>query len=177
MTDYGFDGHPLRKDFPLTGYTEIRYDEEKKRIVVEPLELTQAFRNFEGGTAAWEQVGQGHDRKPESVSAGYIKGCLSYGKVANDQTVQAANSQARAKARRGKEVMAAAADHFRHCRNIPTLYIPHIITEPRLSNAVNPNQRNVDARLSPQNNIEMTTRLTCRSSVALQSFRHHLSKS
>lgn len=54
MTDYGFDGHPLRKDFPLTGYTELRYDEEKKRIVVEPLELTQAFRNFEGGTAAWE---------------------------------------------------------------------------------------------------------------------------
>lgn len=54
MTDYGFDGHPLRKDFPLTGYTEIRYDEERKRIVVEPLELTQAFRNFEGGTAAWE---------------------------------------------------------------------------------------------------------------------------
>jgi len=68
MTDYGFDGHPLRKDFPLTGYTEIRYDEEKKRIVVEPLELTQAFRNFEGGSGAWEQVGPGHDRKPESVS-------------------------------------------------------------------------------------------------------------
>ncbi|OQN95486.1 NADH-ubiquinone oxidoreductase 30.4 kDa subunit, mitochondrial [Cryoendolithus antarcticus] len=66
MTDYGFDGHPLRKDFPLTGYTEIRYDEEKKRIVVEPLELTQAFRNFEGGTAAWEQVGPGQDRKPET---------------------------------------------------------------------------------------------------------------
>ncbi|KAI9826581.1 MAG: NADH-ubiquinone oxidoreductase 30.4 kDa subunit, mitochondrial [Thelocarpon impressellum] len=65
MTDYGFDGHPLRKDFPLTGYTEIRYDEEKKRIVVEPLELTQAFRNFEGGTAAWEQVGPGKDRQPD----------------------------------------------------------------------------------------------------------------
>ncbi|KAI9742994.1 MAG: NADH-ubiquinone oxidoreductase 30.4 kDa subunit, mitochondrial [Claussenomyces sp. TS43310] len=65
MTDYGFDGHPLRKDFPLTGYTEIRYDEEKKRIVVEPLELTQAFRNFEGGTASWEQVGPGMDTKPE----------------------------------------------------------------------------------------------------------------
>lgn len=64
MTDYGFDGHPLRKDFPLTGYTEIRYDEEKKRIVVEPLEMTQAFRNFEGGTSAWEQVGTGVDRKP-----------------------------------------------------------------------------------------------------------------
>ncbi|TGO67354.1 hypothetical protein BOTNAR_0044g00360 [Botryotinia narcissicola] len=64
MTDYGFDGHPLLKDFPLTGYTEIRFDEEKKCIVVEPLELTQAFRNFEGGTAAWEQVGPGVDRKP-----------------------------------------------------------------------------------------------------------------
>lgn len=68
MTDYGFDGHPLRKDFPLTGYTEIRYDEEKKRIVVEPLELTQAFRNFEGGTAAWEQVGPGHNKTPDTVS-------------------------------------------------------------------------------------------------------------
>ena len=68
MTDYGFDGHPLRKDFPLSGYTEIRYDEEKKRIVVEPLEMTQAFRNFEGGTAAWEQVGPGLDKKPNQVS-------------------------------------------------------------------------------------------------------------
>lgn len=69
MTDYGFDGHPLRKDFPLTGYTEIRYDEEKKRIVYEPLELTQAFRNFESGTAAWEQVGPGVDSTPDSVSS------------------------------------------------------------------------------------------------------------
>jgi NADH dehydrogenase (ubiquinone) Fe-S protein 3 len=72
MTDYGFDGHPLRKDFPLTGYTELRFDEEKKRIVVEPLELTQAFRNFEGGSAAWEQVGPGHDRKPEEVRFGFL---------------------------------------------------------------------------------------------------------
>ncbi|RKU48707.1 NADH-ubiquinone oxidoreductase 30.4 kDa subunit, mitochondrial [Coniochaeta pulveracea] len=66
MTDYGFEGHPLRKDFPLTGYTEIRYDEEKKRIVTEPLELTQAFRNFEGGSSVWEQVGPGVDRTPDS---------------------------------------------------------------------------------------------------------------
>ncbi|KAJ9133077.1 hypothetical protein NKR23_g10959 [Pleurostoma richardsiae] len=66
MTDYGFEGHPLRKDFPLTGYTEIRYDEEKKRIVTEPLELTQAFRNFEGGSSAWEQIGTGNDQKPET---------------------------------------------------------------------------------------------------------------
>ncbi|KAK3692081.1 NADH-ubiquinone oxidoreductase 30.4 kDa subunit-like protein [Podospora appendiculata] len=66
MTDYGFEGHPLRKDFPLTGYTEIRYDEEKKRIVTEPLELTQAFRNFEGGSSAWEQVGAGVDLTPDT---------------------------------------------------------------------------------------------------------------
>jgi NADH dehydrogenase (ubiquinone) Fe-S protein 3 len=66
MTDYGFDGHPLRKDFPLTGYTEVRYDEEKKRVVVEPLEMTQAFRNFQGGSSAWEQVGEGRDVSPDS---------------------------------------------------------------------------------------------------------------
>jgi NADH/F420H2 dehydrogenase subunit C len=72
MTDYGFDGHPLRKDFPMTGYTEIRYDEEKKRIVVEPLEMTQAYRNFRGGSAAWEQVGPGTDRQPDQVSHQYF---------------------------------------------------------------------------------------------------------
>lgn len=44
MTDYGFEGHPLRKDFPLTGYSEVRYDEEKKRVVYEPLQLTQTYR-------------------------------------------------------------------------------------------------------------------------------------
>ncbi|OCK79993.1 NADH dehydrogenase iron-sulfur protein 3 mitochondrial precursor [Lepidopterella palustris CBS 459.81] len=65
MTDYGFDGHPLRKDFPMTGYTEIRYDEEKKRIVVEPLEMTQAYRNFRGGSSVWEPVGPGDDRTPD----------------------------------------------------------------------------------------------------------------
>jgi NADH dehydrogenase (ubiquinone) Fe-S protein 3 len=65
MTDYGFDGHPLRKDFPMTGYTEIRYDEEKKRIVVEPLEMTQAYRNFRGGSSSWEPVGDGIDTTPD----------------------------------------------------------------------------------------------------------------
>lgn len=66
MTDYGFEGHPLRKDFPTTGYTEVRYDEEKKRVVYEPLELTQAFRNFSVGSSVWEQVGDGQDFTPES---------------------------------------------------------------------------------------------------------------
>lgn len=47
LTDYGFDGHPLRKDFPLTGFVEVRYDDELKRIVYEPVKLTQEFRNFD----------------------------------------------------------------------------------------------------------------------------------
>lgn len=47
LTDYGFDGHPQRKDFPLTGYVELRYDEELKRVVYEPVQLTQDFRNFD----------------------------------------------------------------------------------------------------------------------------------
>nr|BBD14156.1 NADH dehydrogenase subunit 9 [Ophirina amphinema] len=47
LTDYGFEGHPLRKDFPLCGYLEVRYDEEQKRVVAEPLEMTQEFRSFD----------------------------------------------------------------------------------------------------------------------------------
>jgi NADH-quinone oxidoreductase subunit C len=47
LTDYGFEGHPLRKDFPLTGYTEVRYDEQQKRVVYEPVRLQQEFRRFD----------------------------------------------------------------------------------------------------------------------------------
>ena len=47
LTDYGFDGHPLRKDFPTTGFVEVRYDDEAKRVVYEPVELRQEFRNFD----------------------------------------------------------------------------------------------------------------------------------
>ena len=47
LTDYGFEGHPLRKDFPLTGYVEVRYDEDQKRVVYEPVKLTQEFRTFD----------------------------------------------------------------------------------------------------------------------------------
>jgi NADH-quinone oxidoreductase subunit C len=47
LTDYGFEGHPLRKDFPLTGFVEVRYDDEAKRVVYEPVELKQEFRNFD----------------------------------------------------------------------------------------------------------------------------------
>ncbi len=47
LTDYGFEGHPLRKDFPLTGYVELRYDEDRKQVVYEPVKLTQDFRNFQ----------------------------------------------------------------------------------------------------------------------------------
>ncbi len=47
LTDYGFDGHPLRKDFPMSGFVEVRYDEVEKRVVYEPVRLTQEFRNFD----------------------------------------------------------------------------------------------------------------------------------
>jgi len=47
LTDYGFEGHPMRKDFPLTGYVEVRYDDEQKRVVYEPVQLTQEFRRFD----------------------------------------------------------------------------------------------------------------------------------
>ena len=47
LTDYGFEGHPLRKDFPLTGFVEVRYDEEQKRVVYEPVKLKQEFRSFD----------------------------------------------------------------------------------------------------------------------------------
>ena len=47
LTDYGFEGHPLRKDFPLSGFVEVRYDDEQKRVVYEPVSLTQEFRTFD----------------------------------------------------------------------------------------------------------------------------------
>jgi NADH-quinone oxidoreductase subunit C len=47
LTDYGFEGHPMRKDFPLTGYTEVRYDEDRKAVVYEPVQLTQDWRSFD----------------------------------------------------------------------------------------------------------------------------------
>jgi NADH-quinone oxidoreductase subunit C len=53
LTDYGFEGHPMRKDFPLTGYVEVRYDEEQKRVVYEPVKLKQEFRSFDFASP-WE---------------------------------------------------------------------------------------------------------------------------
>ncbi len=55
LTDYGFQGFPLRKDFPLTGYVEVRYDDEEKRVVYEPVKLTQEFRSFDF-ESPWEGV-------------------------------------------------------------------------------------------------------------------------
>ena len=55
MTDYNFEGHPLRKDFPLTGNVEIRYDDLEKKIVYEPVKLTQEYRNFDY-MSPWEGI-------------------------------------------------------------------------------------------------------------------------
>lgn len=55
LTDYGFQGHPLRKDFPLTGFVEVRYDDSEKRVINEPVEITQEFRYFDF-SSPWEQI-------------------------------------------------------------------------------------------------------------------------
>ena len=70
LTDYGFEGHPLRKDFPLTGYVEVRYDEETKRVVYEPVKLAQEFRNFDF-MSPWEGMLQPPgDEKTEAAAPG-----------------------------------------------------------------------------------------------------------
>tara|TARA_B110000027_G_scaffold125317_1_gene142618 strand:- start:96 stop:704 length:609 start_codon:yes stop_codon:yes gene_type:complete len=69
LTDYSFEGHPLRKDFPLTGHTEVRYSEEQKKVIKEPVKLEQNYRNFdyespwEGTKYIKEQTDQENDKK------------------------------------------------------------------------------------------------------------------
>ncbi len=73
VTDYGFEGHPLRKDFPLTGYVEVRYDQDRKQVVYEPVRLTQDFRNFDF-ISPWEGMTtlpgdeKAHERRSASRS-------------------------------------------------------------------------------------------------------------
>jgi len=74
LTDYGFEGHPMRKDFPLTGYVEVRYDPEEKRVVYEPVKLTQDFRSFDF-LSPWEGMtpvlpGDEKATPPEAPKAG-----------------------------------------------------------------------------------------------------------
>jgi NADH-quinone oxidoreductase subunit C len=64
MTDYGFEGHPLRKDFPLTGHVEVRYDADQRRVVYEPVKLAQDFRNFDA-LSPWE--GESKGRRDEGA--------------------------------------------------------------------------------------------------------------
>jgi NADH-quinone oxidoreductase subunit C len=75
LTDYGFEGHPFRKDFPLTGYTELRYSEEEKRVVYEPVELAQEMRTFDF-LSPWEgtdYVLPGDEKAPPAPPAGEAK--------------------------------------------------------------------------------------------------------
>ena len=73
LTDYGFEGHPLRRDFPLTGYLEVRYDEDRKQVVYEPVKLPQEFRTFDF-MSPWEGMlhlpgdKKAGDQKPETES-------------------------------------------------------------------------------------------------------------
>ena len=68
LTDYGFDGHPLRKDFPLTGHTEVRYSENQKKVINEPVKLEQNYRNFDyespwEGTKYIKELAGNNDKK------------------------------------------------------------------------------------------------------------------
>ena len=68
LTDYGFEGHPLRKDFPLTGHTEVRYSEDKKKVINEPVKLEQNYRNFDyqspwEGTKYIKELNENNDKK------------------------------------------------------------------------------------------------------------------
>jgi NADH-quinone oxidoreductase subunit C len=67
LTDYGFEGHPLRKDFPLTGTVEVRYDDSERRVVYEPVQLTQEFRNFD-----YERPWEGIQTSMRQVDASMI---------------------------------------------------------------------------------------------------------
>jgi NADH-quinone oxidoreductase subunit C len=79
LTDYGFEGHPLRKDFPLTGYVEVRYDEDRKSIVYEPVKLVQDFRTFDF-VSPWEAMvtlpgdEKAHAGRPTAAPSGGAKG-------------------------------------------------------------------------------------------------------
>lgn len=70
LTDYGFQGHPMRKDFPLTGYVEVRYDDNKKRVVYEPVKLTQEFRafDFESPWEGTEYIIPGDEKASRAVN-------------------------------------------------------------------------------------------------------------
>jgi NADH-quinone oxidoreductase subunit C len=73
LTDYGFEGHPLRKDFPLSGYVEVRYDDEKKRVVYEPVKMAQDFRSFDF-MSPWEAMDAplpGDEKAKEAEEAEY----------------------------------------------------------------------------------------------------------
>lgn len=88
LTDYGFSGHPLRKDFPLTGYVEVRYDEDRKRVVNEPVALTQDFRNFDF-VSPWEGMvtlpgdEKAHTDRQKAVSSDVAANAVSNDAAAN----------------------------------------------------------------------------------------------
>jgi NADH-quinone oxidoreductase subunit C len=73
LTDYGFEGHPLRKDFPLSGYVELRYDEEQKRVVYEPIRLRQDFRAWDF-LSPWEGAGGLLPGDEKAVAAAVVSG-------------------------------------------------------------------------------------------------------
>jgi NADH-quinone oxidoreductase subunit C len=103
LTDYGFEGHPFRKDFPLTGYTELRYSEEEKRVVYEPVDLPQDFRSFEF-MSPWEganYVLPGDEKAAEAPPAPPVEVKKTTDKPADTGAGKAADKKAPKKVARG----------------------------------------------------------------------------
>jgi len=99
LTDYGFQGHPLRKDFPMTGYVEVRYSEEAKRVVYEPVNLAQDFRNFDF-MSPWEgaqYVLPGDEKAPQPEAKGAPTPANA------DDVVKADTAAAKGEAAQGKD--------------------------------------------------------------------------
>ena len=76
LTDYGFEGHPLRKDFPLTGHTEVRYSEDQKKVINEPVKLEQNYRNFDyespwEGTKYIKEQTKNNDKKIKNLNLNF----------------------------------------------------------------------------------------------------------
>lgn len=111
LTDYGFEGHPFRKDFPLTGYTELRYSEEEKRVVYEPVELAQDLRQFDF-LSPWEgadYVLPGDEKSRGAPTVNEVKTTEKKGQTGAGEAANASAAKATSADQKGGDKPAAGA--------------------------------------------------------------------